>query len=401
MENVLVCKRENNPKRSYVLVNKYQGKHYPISEKYIHQEINKLYNRLVKNYPEILDNMNNKVIIGFAETATGIGAMFSSYFNNDKSWYVTTTREVIPNRDYVDFSEEHSHATEQRLYYEDMEEAYENDYDMIFVEDEVTTGNTIMNMILEMRTKNLILNCKNIYINSLLNGMSAEDLSKYIDFSKKIGIPVKFNYNQKIGGKAEYMEIGNNLKIESKVKTTLDMGDNVRMMNSYSAFTHDGNLDCEVRKGVKVGEYISKVDKELFAAMKDMEERKLVYDWASVRVIGTEECMYPAIRLTKLLKDCYKNLNERTHSTTRSPIVAGKREDDGYYGLSSRFKCHSLYESGRQTYLYNSLEDDMNQDLIIIVTDSKRSEAQSLGLVDLVAFYKEYCKASNIYVVRV
>ena len=45
------------------------------------------------------------------------------------------------------FSEAHSHATEQKLVKDDIDRVI-NDIDrIVFIEDEVTTGNTIMNII--------------------------------------------------------------------------------------------------------------------------------------------------------------------------------------------------------------------------------------------------------------
>lgn len=400
MDNILVCKRENNSKRSYVLVNKNQGKHYPIESDKVYGEVEKLYENLVKKYPESINKLP-KIVLGFAETATGIGAIFSTYFMNSESWYITTTREDVSEQDYVDFSEEHSHATEQRLYYEDMKEVYDKDFEMYFVEDEITTGNTIRNMLVEMYSKGLLKNCKCIYVNSLLNGMNDLDFDKFIEVSEKINVTIKTNWNEKIGPKSEYMEIGKNLEITPQRTSNYDMGDMVRMQSAYLAYTYDGNVDCEVRTGVKVEVYNDNLNRELFKVISDIKTRGLVENGYHVRVIGTEECMYPAIRLSKALSTIWDKLDIKTHSTTRSPIEAGSKDDGSYYGLTSRFLCHSLYEASRKTYLYNSLEQDMGADLVIFVTDSKRGEVQSLGLTDLVAFYTRYCKAKNTYIIRI
>ena len=59
--------------------------------------------------------------------------------------YVQTTREHIKNNGHINiaFEEEHSHATTQKLYFDkDLE------YDIVvFVDDEITTGKTILNFI--------------------------------------------------------------------------------------------------------------------------------------------------------------------------------------------------------------------------------------------------------------
>lgn len=398
-DNILICKRENNKKRSYVLVNKNQGKHYPIEDSKIYGEVRKLYNNLIKQHSECL-NDNSKIIIGFAETATGIGALFSEYFVNTDSWYVTTTRENTIRQDYVDFSEEHSHATEQRLYYKDMKKVYSKDFDLFFVEDEVTTGNTIRNMLKAMTEKSLMEHCKSIYINSFLNGMGEEDFKKLDELSKELNIPIKVNWNEKLESKDTYMNIGNDLKINKVEIANYDIGDIERMKHAYTAYCFDSVLDNDVRTGVKVRYYIDNLESILSRVVKDISERKLLGVGSRVRVLGTEECMYPAIKLLNKLNNNWIYLDGKTHSTTRSPIEAGEEESGSYYGLTSRYKLHSLYEGERTTYIYNSIEDDKNSDLVIIVTDSKRSGAQSLGLSDLVTFYDRYCDVKNVYIVR-
>ena len=75
--------------------------------------------------------------MGFAETATAIGAQAAITVGAD---YIQTTREVIPGVNYLFFSEEHSHATEQKLVKDDIDRAAAETDRIIFIEDEVTTG---------------------------------------------------------------------------------------------------------------------------------------------------------------------------------------------------------------------------------------------------------------------
>ena len=57
-----------------------------------------------------------------------------------------TTRENIPNaKSLLDFKEEHSHATEHFLY--GSIESLMNCDRIIFVDDEISTGNTVLNFI--------------------------------------------------------------------------------------------------------------------------------------------------------------------------------------------------------------------------------------------------------------
>ena len=107
---IRVVRRENNAKRNYLLVNSMQGKHVPANP----DNVLKLYNELAECLKSE-GNIKKAVFIGFAETATAVGAGVASCFEN--SYYMHTTREVCASRISVaDFREEHSHATEQLLY---------------------------------------------------------------------------------------------------------------------------------------------------------------------------------------------------------------------------------------------------------------------------------------------
>ena len=161
---VRIAKRENNTKRSYLVVDPLQGKHVPV-------EPSKALN-LFKSLAEKLQGKyegERLLLIGFAETATAIGAQAAITLETK---YIQTTREVIPDARYLFFSEAHSHATEQKLVKDDIDRVI-NDIDrIVFIEDEVTTGNTIMNII-KIITKEYQKKTK-FAVASLLNGMTEE-----------------------------------------------------------------------------------------------------------------------------------------------------------------------------------------------------------------------------------
>ena len=137
---VRICKRENNTKRTYLVMNTMQGKHIAVSP----TNALELFKALENVVEEFYDDLTNTLFIGFAETATAIGAQVALSAN---AKYIQTTREIIPDVQYLFFSEEHSHATEQKLVKEDIDSVIKKIDRIIFVEDEVTTGNTILNII--------------------------------------------------------------------------------------------------------------------------------------------------------------------------------------------------------------------------------------------------------------
>ena len=136
---VRIAKRENNPKRGYLVVNPLQGKHIPVSPSRALELFSALADTFTYDYRD-----ERLLLVGFAETATAIGAQAAICAN---AKYIQTTRETIPDVEYLFFSEEHSHATEQKLVKDDIDAAADKIDRIIFIEDEVTTGKTILNII--------------------------------------------------------------------------------------------------------------------------------------------------------------------------------------------------------------------------------------------------------------
>ena len=162
-ELVRIAKRENNTKRKYLVVNALQGKHIPVKADEAFGMFRCLADKLRGKYE------NERILlIGFAETATAIGAALAVELEMP---YIQTTREVINGVDYLFFTEAHSHATEQKLVKDDIDAIAENTDRIIFIEDEVTTGNTILDIIGVIK-KNYGERIK-FSVASLLNGMDS------------------------------------------------------------------------------------------------------------------------------------------------------------------------------------------------------------------------------------
>ena len=112
---VKIAKRENNTKRNYLVVDPLQGKHIPV----VPSKALDLFAALADTFREKYKD-EKLLLVGFAETATAIGAQAAITVGAD---YIQTTREVIPGVNYLFFSEEHSHATEQKLVKDDIDRA--------------------------------------------------------------------------------------------------------------------------------------------------------------------------------------------------------------------------------------------------------------------------------------
>ncbi len=329
---VQIAQRENNTKRGYLLVNRFQAKHVPVSP----GTALELFDRLGSDLYE--DLKDSKVLfIGFAETATAIGARIAAQFAGD-GYYIQTTREDMdPAFAVVTFREEHSHATKQQLFSRDKEILADCDV-IVFVEDEVTTGKTILNFIAVLEERGIR---DKFCVASLLNSMDEDSMARY----RQKGIAVYYL---------------------AKLINDFDFAETVNAVPTLAPSEDEDIIVTEVkgrmepRLGVKAKEY-EKACRALGEEILPLLPRDGYGD--NILVLGTEECMYPAISAAKVIEEKRKGAKTAVHATTRSPIVPS---DQKGYPLYSRVQLDSLYEKERGTFLYNIEK----YDCAVIVTDA-------------------------------
>lgn len=325
---VHICKRENNKKRQFLFVNKYQGKHIPATP----SKVLKLFSELWMETKKNLNKKDKILIVAFAETATAIGE--SVYRNALKDGYnvvryVQTTREEIDsNFELFKFSEEHSHATEQKLY---MKESLD-DFDVVlFIEDEITTGKTIVNFVNQF--KSIQKNAKYV-VSSILNWQNKDSLIATKDVFTPVYLVKGFlretvpNLDIKTTQKFDFF------RDKSKhIKKNTSLYNNPRL--GMSKEEPEANLDVIDDLNIKAGE--------------------------KVLIIGTEEYMYYPLLIANCIEKMGGNVLYR--ATTRSPIETS--EEKGYI-ITNGVKLHSIYDSKRTTFLYNT---NIAYDRVIVVTD--------------------------------
>ncbi len=370
---VRIAKRENNTKRSYLVVDPLQGKHVPVTPSAALNLFKNLAAKLQGKYEG-----ERLFLIGFAETATAIGAQAAITLGTK---YIQTTREVIPDARYLFFSEAHSHATEQKLVKDDIDRVI-NDIDrIVFIEDEVTTGNTIMNII-KIITKEYQKKIK-FAVASLLNGMTEESLKIYQDEKIELHYLVKTDHSG-YGAVAEQYRC-----------------DGLYICAIPENHTHE-SADIDVQSEKNMREHIISIpgwmNARRFVDAKQYETacRKLaetviaetgVKQGERVLVIGTEEFMYPALLTGQEIEKM--GCEVRSHSTTRSPIAVSTEEE---YPLHCRYELRSLYDPDRKTFIY----DLENYDRVIVMTDSALVSLKGLETLT----YALRMKNENITVIR-
>lgn len=89
------------------------------------------------------------LFIGFAETATGLAQAVADCFDGDFC-YASTTRMEISGMRSLQFQEVHSHASEHFLYLDRIADFMKRCRRVVLIDDELTTGNTSLNLIREL-----------------------------------------------------------------------------------------------------------------------------------------------------------------------------------------------------------------------------------------------------------
>lgn len=338
---ITIAKRHNNTKRPFLLVNPIQGKHIPVSPAKALELFKTLSDKVFENPDK---DFSNTLIIGFAETATAIGAGLA-YYAPFEAAYIQTTREAFPGKEYLFFSEEHSHATDQMVIKEFLDLKLQKNSHIIFAEDEVTTGKTIENFISVLQ-KTYPDYTFTFSIASILNGMTEEKLASLKEQQ------ISVHYLLKVPS-YDYPELLSKYTYAPELLEDCKKSDNEVSKLSFGEYAN-------TRTGVLFDEYkvlcenlAKKVTKEL--SLDTLEEKRIL-------VLGTEEFMFPGIFLGNYIERNSKN-TVFFHATTRSPILPSS---DDNYPIKRRYCLSSFYEQERVTYIYNLT----NYDYVLIVTDS-------------------------------
>ena len=367
-ELVRIAKRENNTRRKYLVVNRLQGKHIPVSPKEALQMFRSLAELIKEAYPS-----ERLLMVGFAETATAIGAAVAI---ECQAAYMQTTREVIDGVDYLYFSESHSHATEQKLVKTDLDKIIGKTDRIVFIEDEVTTGNTILNIV--RLIQKTYAQPVSFAVASILNGMNEEALENY----KNLKIPVHYLVKT---AHDTYTEIAEQYQAdgtchictkpqEKEVEQQKEVQQQIEMQQTKEA---QQQIEMQEISGWINARRLHTADTYKQACEQLWQEIQQKYGYTKytketetgrrILVLGTEEFMYPALYVGAKLEEA--GYTVRMHATTRSPIAVSKEEK---YPLHTRYELASLYDKNRTTFVYDLAEYEE----VLVLTDAQKQETE-------------------------
>ncbi|ROQ71226.1 RNA binding Pelota-like protein [Streptomyces sp. CEV 2-1] len=192
-----------NPKRAHLLVSHVLGKHVPQYPSVVYGAGFELGRRV----RELLGEAGTRraVVLGYAETATGLGHAVADGLGTAR--YLHSTRRPVAGVARAGgFEESHSHATSHLLLPEDPEllagdvgdavgagetggagEAHPSDAVLVLVDDEFSTGNTVLNTIRALHERYP----RNRYvIVTLVDMRSPADRGRLAEFAAEIGARV-------------------------------------------------------------------------------------------------------------------------------------------------------------------------------------------------------------------
>jgi adenine/guanine phosphoribosyltransferase-like PRPP-binding protein len=344
-----LAKRYNNAKRSYLLVNPIQAKHIPTAPHEALGMMNALGDKLAALYPTA------RLVIGFAETATAIATAVASRI--DGCHYVQTTRENFSNvSDWIVFLEEHSHATEQKISASAISTALKDTDTVIFVDDEISTGKTLVNIITQISGVIPNLKSKRIVAASIINRVSDENEKMLEAAGVESAYLLKIDnedYEKEMAGIS--VDAPHDVPAISALPTC-------RIIDPKSPLP-------DPRVGVGISLYTDAINAFVDEVMADLGG--MIADGSRLLVLGTEECMYPALVLASRISDGINGVEVFCHATTRSPIGL---YGDSTYPIKNGYRIHSFYDQDRINYIYNA----DGYDTVILVTDSPYADGDAL-----------------------
>ncbi|HBF0594694.1 TPA: phosphoribosyltransferase family protein [Clostridioides difficile] len=367
----------NNSKRRFLFISKKLGKHLACKP----SEMDNLGKLMATIYNEKNKEESNGTVIAFAETGTAVGHSFFDYLCGDYE-FIHTTREQFDELENLEFLEEHSHATDQNLYF-GMLNNFKFGDEIILVDDEITTANTCMNIIRKIQS---IYPKKKYTICSILNWVSDENLSKVTRLERELDCKIDFVYLFK-GNFKFYIDediISNYNDNYSITKLETISSDKVNLVvnhiyidledyignKKYVKYT--GRFGINRREQFRLKEIVKRESKKITMVSKESlknEKEKILF-------LGTEEFMYIPMLFAKEKENQY---DIYYHSTTRSPIID---IDKKHYPIKSKFMLKSFYNIDIQNYIYNI--DKHNFSKCYLFVELNKSENSYLEFIDII-----------------
>ncbi|MFJ8884195.1 phosphoribosyltransferase [Streptomyces sp. NPDC102402] len=354
-----------NPKRAHLLVSNVLGKHVPQRPSVVHGAGFELGERVRDLLGE--REARRAVVLGYAETATGLGHAVADGLG--VAPYLHSTRRPVDGVAQAGgFEEAHSHATSHLLLPEDPDllSAGAQGSPLVLVDDEFSTGNTVLNTIRALHAR---YPRDRYVIVALVDMRSEADQGRLAEFAEEIGARVDLVARARgtVRLPDGVLEKGLSLVAEHDAAHTASGAEEApapRSLPARIALDWPAGVPDGGRHGFTPAHRAA-----LEAALPAMAGRiaDALGDARRVLVLGFEELMYAPLRLATALEDA-TTAEVRYSTTTRSPVLA---VDDPGYAIRSRlvFPAHDDPADGPgDRYAYNVAGAGF--DAVLAVVDS-------------------------------
>ena len=355
-----------NPKRAHLLVSTVLGKHIPTPPDAVIGAGNALGDLVVD---ALGPDVGDVVVLGFAETATGLGHCVAARIG--AQCYLHSTRRAVADASvHAAFEEGHSHAT-SHLLMPTSPDLFANDHPLVLVDDEISTGATAIDAIRSLHAHDR----RSRYVVASLVDMrterhreataaAADELGTVIEFvSLATGHAVL--PDGLTNAVAELPDPVLNPRAE--VRGTIS-----RVELSWPSTVPDGGRHGFLRSDSDAFDHA--IDSAAVELAKHLPARPLV-------VVGHEELMYLPLRLADALSKSGHDVTFQT--TTRSPAYV--RDVPGYpLRRGFRFTAPEL-DPDAPRFLYNAHTSEVDPLIVVVIDEPADTPALTAdgGLVDV------------------
>ncbi len=386
-----------NPKRAHLLVSNVLGKHVPQSPSVVYGYGVELGRRVRDLLGD--DEARRAVVLGYAETATGLGHSVADGLGL-APYLHSTRRPVAGVAPAGGFEESHSHATSHLLLPEDPA-LFTGDGPLVLVDDEFSTGNTVLNTVRDLHGR---YPRRRYVVVALVDMRSSADAGRLEAFAREIGARVDLvaaasgtvRLPEGVLEKGQELVARYEAEASSSSAGAAPSGpfaqfpaplgrrpqgargtarpaptdpqpdDNGKPPHATRIDLHwPANLPDGARHGFTPAH--RKILEDALPAMARRLADALPDHARRVHILGFEELMYAPLRLARELERT-TGIEVRYSTTTRSPVLA---VDDPGYAIRTRlaFPAHDDPADGPgERYAYNVAGAGF--DAVVAVVDS-------------------------------
>lgn len=365
-----------NPRRAHLLVSTVLGKHLPTDPARVRAAADALADQVMAVLGA--DVAADAVVLGFAETATGLGHAVAVRMG--AACYLHSTRRHTPGVPVLGgFEEGHSHAT-SHLLQPTSADLFTNSAPLVLVDDEISTGATAVDAIRALHA----LAPRDRYVVASLVDMR-DDVHRAAVDQAAADLGVRIDHVALASGRAVIPE-GLTEQVTALDTPALNpvtsdlLGDTTIAPMPWPAGVPDGGRYGILRDEAPAFSTAASAAAAAVAPRLDSSR--------PVIVIGHEELMYLPLCLAEALAN--DGFAVRYQTTTRSPAYV---HDDPGYPLRRGFEFHAPEpDTTARRYLYNATwpepdpEGAAAQLLLVIDTPADTDELYSPGgLLDVLA----------------